>query len=58
MRTQPAENSHLHLKHSREIFLDLVDLVHSIDRQEWQSHVAARDYESLERFIIRNLMGR
>lgn len=58
MRTQKAENSHLHLKNSREIFLDLVDLVYSIDRQEWQSYVDAGDYESLERFIIRNLMGK
>ncbi|HEX8833835.1 MAG TPA: TIM barrel protein [Abditibacteriaceae bacterium] len=58
MRTQPAEQSHLHLKHSKEIFLDLVELVHSIDRQEWSAFVAARDYEGLERFIVRNLMGK
>lgn len=58
MRTQKAENSHLHLKYSKEIFLDLVDLAYSIDRQEWQSYIDAGDYESLERFIIRNLMGK
>ena len=58
MRTQKAENSHLHLQYSKEIFEDLVDLVYSIDRQEWQSYVDAGDYESLERFIIRNLMGK
>lgn len=58
MRTQPAATSHLHLKHSREVFLDLVELCHRIDREEWQKYVATRDYESLERFIIRNLMGR
>lgn len=57
MRTQPAEKAHLHLKHSKEIFLDLVDLSHSIDRQEWQSLREARDYEGLERFILRHLRG-
>jgi len=58
MRTQKAESSHLHLKHSREIFSDLVDLAHSIDRAEWQSYVDAQDYEILERFIVRSLMGK
>jgi xylose isomerase len=58
MRTQKAENSHLHLKHSKEIFLLLVDLVHSIDRKAWQDYVDARDYEGLELFIVKNLMGK
>ncbi|HZL34224.1 MAG TPA: TIM barrel protein [Tepidisphaeraceae bacterium] len=58
MRTQPAGKSFLHLKHSKEIFLDLVDLAHSIDRKIWQEYVEARDYEGLERFMVRNLMGK
>jgi xylose isomerase len=58
MRTQPADKSHLHLKHSKEVFLDLVDVAHNINRDEWQSYVQARDYEGLERFILRNLMGK
>ncbi len=58
MRTQPAEIAHLHLKHSKEIFHDLVDLSHRIDRQEWKSYVDARDYESLELFIVRSLLGK
>jgi xylose isomerase len=58
MRTQNADNAVLHLKHSKEIFLDLVDLVHSIDRGTWQGYVEKRDYEGLERFIVKNLMGR
>jgi len=57
MRTQPAEKAFLHLKHSKEIFLDLVDLVHTIDRKAWLEYVDARDYEGLERFIVKNLMG-
>ena len=58
MRTQPADKSAAHLKHSKEIFLDLVDLAHSIDRAAWQGYVDARDYEGLERFIVKNLMGK
>ncbi len=57
MRTQPAEKSHLHLQHSKEIFLMLVDLVHSIDRTDWKQYVDARDYEGLELFIVKNLLG-
>jgi xylose isomerase len=58
MRTQKAENSHLHLKHSREIFLMLVELAHSIDRKAWQGYTDARDYEGLELFIVKNLLGK
>jgi xylose isomerase len=58
MRTQKADKAFLHLKHSKEIFLDLVDLAHSIDRKQWQAFVDERDYEGLERFIVRNLMGK
>jgi xylose isomerase len=58
MRTQPAEKSFAHLRHSKEIFLDLVDLAHSINRHEWQGFVDERDYEGLERFIVKNLMGK
>lgn len=58
MRTQPADKAFLHLKHSKEIFLDLVDLAHAIDRKTWQRYVDERDYEGLERFIVRNLMGK
>src|SRR5688500_15579001 len=58
MRTQPADKSALHLKHSKEIFLMLVELAHSIDRKAWQGYVDSRDYEGLELFILKNLMGR
>ena len=58
MRTQPADKAFLHLKHSKETFLDLIDLAHSIDRKQWQAFVDERDYEGLERFIVRNLMGK
>ena len=57
-RTQPFEKSAAHLKHSKEAFLMLVDLGHSIDRGAWKGYVDARDYEGLEMFIVRNLMGK
>lgn len=56
MRTQPFDKSYLHLKHSKEIFLALVEVCHRIDRQEWQAYREAQDYEGLEMFIVRNLM--
>lgn len=58
MRTQKFEQAHFHLRNSKEIFYDLVELSYSIDRQEWQQYIDARDYESLELFIVRNLMGK
>jgi xylose isomerase len=58
MRTQKAENAYLHLKHSKEIFEDLVAVSHAIDREEWSGYVEARDYEGLERFILKNLLGK
>jgi xylose isomerase len=57
MRTQSFEQAHKHLKHSKEIFLELAALCHSIDRGAWQRFVDERDYEGLERFILKNLMG-
>jgi len=58
MRTQSFELAHLHLKNSKEIFLDLVDLSHTIDREKWSAFVMERNYEGLELFILKNLMGR
>ena len=57
MRTQPHEIAWKHLANSKEIFERLVAVSAAIDRQEWASYVAAQDYEGLELFILRNLMG-
>lgn len=58
MRTQSAEKSHAHLSNSREIFLDLVEISHKIDRETIENFRQSRDYEGLERFIVKALMGR
>jgi xylose isomerase len=56
MRTQKGE-AFSHLRHSKEVFLDLVELSHNLNRDEIQALRAARDYEGLERLIIRALRG-
>jgi xylose isomerase len=58
MRTQPQEIAMKHLANSKEMFERLVELSVEIDRDEWKSYVDARDYEGLEIFILRNLMGK
>lgn len=57
MRTQPADCAVKHLSNSKAVFEALVDLATRIDRTEWQAYVDARDYEGLDLFILRNLMG-
>ena len=42
-----------HLKNSREIFLHLVEKVRDYDRDREQQLIAARDYESLELYVMR-----
>ncbi len=36
----------------------LVDVCSSIDRKAWQGYVEVRDYEGLDLFILKSLMGR
>jgi len=58
MRTQKIENSTKHLRNSREIFLNLVDLVRSLDENRVEQLIADRDYEELDLLIVNHLMGR
>lgn len=57
VRTQLGAPVTAHLKNSREIFLHLVDKVRSLDRTVEQQFIEARDYEGLELFILKHLMG-
>ena len=57
MRTQPHEIAWKHLANSKEVFERLVEVSARIDRQEWAAYVEARDYEGLEMFILRSLLG-
>ncbi len=58
MRTQPAELSALHLKNSREMVLLLEELSNRIDRTRWAQYVEALNYEALDMFILRSLLGK
>jgi xylose isomerase len=46
-----------HLKNSRELFLHLVDKARSLDNGLVQQFRDARDYEALELYILKHLMG-
>ncbi len=58
MRTQPAAESYLHLKNSKEIFLLLAELANKIDRQKMDDYRNAQNYEGLELFMVRSLLGK
>jgi len=57
IRTQRGCPVTAHLKNSREIFLHLVEKVRSLDGKLVQQYRDARDYEALELYILKHLMG-
>jgi xylose isomerase len=57
MRTQRQDKSTAHLTNSREIFLYLVDKVRTADTKLQQQFIEERDYEALEAYTIRHIMG-
>mgnify|MGYP001014719197 CR=1 FL=1 len=57
MRTQQGAPVTEHLKVSRQIFLDLVEKARTYDRKLVESYREARDYEALELYTIRHLLG-
>ncbi len=57
MRTQAGSPVTAHLSTSREIFLHLVEKVRSLDREAERQFVEERDYEGLELFVLRHLLG-
>lgn len=58
MRTTKAADQTVHLSNSREIFLLLVEKVRSLDLKRVDEYRANRDYEALEQYIVKHLMGR
>jgi xylose isomerase len=58
IRTQPAGMATKHLRNSLHVFLRLLELSRSLDRQAVGELIAARDYEELDWLILRHLMGR
>ncbi len=57
IRTQPEELATKHLRNSLQLFLRLVELSRSLDRQRVSELIAARDYEELDWMILSHLMG-
>lgn len=57
MRTQPHDVAWRHLENSKELFLQLVEVVRRVDPQEVQALRDSRDYEALELLIMKHLMG-
>jgi xylose isomerase len=57
MRTQKGSPVTAHLKNSREIFLLLVDKVRSYDRKLEKQFIENRDFEGLELYVLKHLMG-
>ncbi len=57
MRTQKFEVSTKHLSNSRSVFLRLLEISRSIDENEMGKMIADRDYEELDLYIIRHLIG-
>jgi xylose isomerase len=58
MRTTKAANQTKHLANSREMFLRLLEVVRSVDSKQVEEYRAERDYEGLELYILKELMGR
>ncbi|MDD2706571.1 MAG: TIM barrel protein [Verrucomicrobiae bacterium] len=58
MRTQKIDDSTRHLSNSREIFLALLNISRGLDERKMQTMIANRNYEALEGYIVRVLMGR
>jgi len=57
MRTQKAEVATKHLSNSREIFLRLLEISRSLDDGKIKQLVSTRDYEELDRYILKSLIG-
>ena len=57
MRTQAGSPVTAHLANSREFFLLLVEKYRSMDASRVAQYREARDYEALEHYIVRHLLG-
>lgn len=56
LRTQPFEIATKHLRNSLQLFLRLVEVVRSLDRNRINELIARRDYEELDWLIITSLI--
>lgn len=57
MRTQKQPGSTAHLTNSQAMFLHLVEKVRTVDRELERELIEARDYEALDAYTLRHLLG-
>jgi xylose isomerase len=57
MRTTKQADQTKHLANSKEMFLRLLDVARNVDARKVEAFRAERDYESLEMYILSELMG-
>ena len=57
MRTQRRESARQHLSNSLEVFEHMLDKVRTFDREQERQYQENRDYEGLELFVMRHLLG-
>ena len=55
MRTQPAALATKHLRNSRAMFLRLLEISRGLDQKLMDELIAARDYEELDFYILKNI---
>ncbi len=58
MRTQKKEKSLEHLKNSRRTFLMLLEVVRKIDEKKIKRFIKERNYEGLDFYILRSIIGK
>jgi len=57
MRTQKDAVATKHLSNSRTIFLRLLEISRSLSQKKMDQMIAARDYEELDLYIMKSLLG-
>lgn len=58
LRTQKQDVAVQHLAHSKQIFLDLLEVVKKMDRTRIEEYRSLRNYEDLEYFVVQAIMGK
>ena len=58
MRTQKDETATLHLSNSLEMFNHLLEISRSIDENQIEQYITDRNYEALDLYIMKQIMGR
>jgi len=58
MRTQKDETATLHLSNSLEMFNHLLEISRSMDEKQIEQYIVDRNYEALDLYIMKQIMGR